>query len=347
MKIGNMLYPQSLNSAHDATRIHECVQEAVTSEQLGVDTLWLAEHHFDGNSVYSDPVTFASHLAALTQRIKIGFAVLQTSLYHPVRLAEQLSLLDILSNQRVVVGLGRGTNGNIYEYQGYDLDALEAQTRYVELTEVLLKLWNAEASVAHEGTHWNLNVPALRPRSISRPHPPVIHASGSPSSVKEIASRGEPILMAPLSYDETARRLEVYTQTMKEAGYDARHIENALDQSWVWREVYVADSLREAQDIGLANFLRTHDSRGQLRRKVYAEQGLEPHSRDLRQATAENAADMGFLHGTVETMEKEFSRIASLGVGGAFGAFRLGGLTQEQATQNLALFMTEVAPRLR
>ncbi len=62
-----------------------------------MDAVFLVEHHFDGNCVYVDPPTFAAALAMATSRIKIGFAVLQTSLYHPLRMAEQILLVDNLS----------------------------------------------------------------------------------------------------------------------------------------------------------------------------------------------------------------------------------------------------------
>src|SRR5262245_44446844 len=103
MKFGNFLFPESDSPQRDAVIIDETLREARLSEELGMDALWLAEHHFDGNCVYVDPVAFATALAMATQRISIGFAVIQTSLHHPVRLAEQLSLLDNLSKGRLIV----------------------------------------------------------------------------------------------------------------------------------------------------------------------------------------------------------------------------------------------------
>src|SRR5260221_10893099 len=102
MKFGNFLFPESASPASDAVAIDETLREARLCDALGVDALWLAEHHFDGNCAYVDPITFAAALAMATQRCAIGFAVVQTSLYHPVRLAEQLSLVDILSKGRLI-----------------------------------------------------------------------------------------------------------------------------------------------------------------------------------------------------------------------------------------------------
>ena len=75
--------------------IDETLNEARLTDELGFDVIWLAEHHFDGICAYVDPVSFAASLAVATQRAKIGFAVAQMSLHHPIRMAEQLALSTI------------------------------------------------------------------------------------------------------------------------------------------------------------------------------------------------------------------------------------------------------------
>src|ERR1700741_3609537 len=114
MRFGAFLFTECRDSDDDARAIEETLRQARLADELGVDALWLAEHHFDGICAYVDPVSFAAALAVATHRCKIGFAVVQTSLHHPIRLAEQLSLLDQLSKGRLIVGLGRGTAYNIY-----------------------------------------------------------------------------------------------------------------------------------------------------------------------------------------------------------------------------------------
>src|ERR1700761_9562166 len=97
MRLGVFLFHESRNPSADSQVIDEAVREAQLAEAEGMDAVFLVEHHFDGNCVYVDPATFASALAVATNRIKLGFAVLQTSLYHPLRMAEQISLVDNLS----------------------------------------------------------------------------------------------------------------------------------------------------------------------------------------------------------------------------------------------------------
>src|SRR4051812_34191102 len=106
MKLGVFLFPEARDPSRDMQIIDETLDEALLAEQLGAHAVFHAEHHFDGNCAYVDPMMFATALAMRTSRIKIGFAVLQTSLYHPLRLGEQISLLDNLSKGRLIVGLG-------------------------------------------------------------------------------------------------------------------------------------------------------------------------------------------------------------------------------------------------
>ena len=106
MKFGNFLFPDCRDPERDGIVIDETLREARLSDQLGVDVIWLAEHHFDGICAYVDPITFASALSTSTRQSKIGFAVVQTALHHPIRLAEQIAILDNITKGRLIVGLG-------------------------------------------------------------------------------------------------------------------------------------------------------------------------------------------------------------------------------------------------
>ena len=163
MKFSNFLFPQSSDPQDDGRVIDETLHEARLSDELGVEVLWLAEHHFDGICAYVDPVSFAAAIAASTKRIKIGFAVAQMSLHHPIRMAEQMALIDNISHGRLIVGLGRGTAYNIYDYQGYGIDPDEAQERLLESEEIMIGAWNGKIFV-HDVKYWQIKLPMLRPR---------------------------------------------------------------------------------------------------------------------------------------------------------------------------------------
>ena len=108
MKFGWLTLAHSPSPEADLASINDQMAQACHAEAMGFDGVWLTEHNFTGESVYCDPIPFAAALAMRTTSIRIGFAVIQMALRHPIRLATQLALLDNLTNGRLDVGIGRG-----------------------------------------------------------------------------------------------------------------------------------------------------------------------------------------------------------------------------------------------
>ena len=346
MKFSNFLFPDCRDPARDGAVIDETFAEAKLSDALGMDVIWLAEHHFDGICAYVDPVSFAAALAPALRHSAIGFAVIQTSLHHPVRLAEQLSLIDNLTKGRLIVGLGRGTAYNIYDYQGYGIDHREAQARLDEAEAIMIKAWTGD-SFAHDGRFWQVNGPMLRPRPYTKPHPPIIRSASSEPSLVEFARAGRPFLMNVQSLEVSHHRVELYRRTMHDAGFDEARIAQNLADSWVWRNVFVAATDSEAERIGIPLFETMTRARAEMRNRIFAETGMRievPHS-DLPAARATTAH--GLICGSPATVAEAFAGIDTLGVGGVIASFRLGPMAYETVAQSLNLFMHEVAPNFR
>ena len=339
MKFGDFLFPESRDPAGDGTIIDESLAEARLCDELGMDAVWLAEHHFDGNCAYVDPLTFAAALAVATRRAQLGFAVIQTSLYHPIRLAEQLALLDHLSKGRLILGLGRGTFYNIYEYQGYGLDADEAQARFEEAEEIIRRSW-IEDAFEHHGKFWQLRVPRLRPRPYTKPHPEIYRAASSEHSLTAYGRQGRPILLNPQSNATTRERVEMYRQGMREAGSSEEEITRNVGKIWVWRSIYVAETDARAETVGRPAFDSMIAQRRYMRDQVEREQGvkLSPHLAP---------GPLGFVCGSPATVAAQLEELAAIGIGGALMQFRLGPMAYETAAASIALFMREVAPRFR
>ncbi|HKZ07287.1 MAG TPA: LLM class flavin-dependent oxidoreductase [Methylomirabilota bacterium] len=344
MKFSDFLFPASMDPDRDDQVIQETLHEARLCDQLGMDMVWLAEHHFDGICAYVDPVTFAAALAASTERIRIGFAVAQMSLHHPIRMAEQMSLIDNLSRGRLLVGLGRGTAYNIYDYQGYGIDPAEAHDRLIESEEIMIKAWTTER-YEHRGKFWQLRLPLLRPRPFTKPHPPIIRACASEEAVLEMARAGRPFLMNVQSNTVTRQRMDLYRKTMKAAGYAEGAIARNVADTWIWRNVYVAESDGEAERVALPAFQTQADFRQVMRRRIYEEQGvlLKP---EITPA-ARNEPRHSLLCGSPATVAEAVSKIDAIGVGGLILVFRLGPMPAELAEQSLRLFMGKVAPEFR
>jgi alkanesulfonate monooxygenase SsuD/methylene tetrahydromethanopterin reductase-like flavin-dependent oxidoreductase (luciferase family) len=346
MKFGDFLFPDCRDPARDGVVIDETLGEAQLADELGIDAIWLAEHHFDGICAYVDPVSFAGALAATTRHAAIGFAVLQTALHHPVRLAEQLAILDHIAKGRLIVGLGRGSSYNIYDYQGFGIDHREAQARLEETEDILLAGWKGDA-FEHHGRFWDLKVPMLRPVPYTKPHPPLIRAASGEASMLELARLGRPFLMNVQSMAVTRRRFALYREGMRDAGFGEERIAQCLGQCWVWRNIVVAETDTEAERIGLPAFRAMVASRAEMRDRIYRDTGLriEVPQSDLPSARA--TVEHGFIHGSPDRVAAALEEIDAIGVGGVIASFRLGPMPHEIAARSISLFMHEVAPRFR
>jgi alkanesulfonate monooxygenase SsuD/methylene tetrahydromethanopterin reductase-like flavin-dependent oxidoreductase (luciferase family) len=345
MKFSNFLFPESRTPDNDFAIINDALREAELCDQLGYDALWLAEHHFDGGCAYVDPVTFASAIAARTQRIKIGFAVAQMALHHPTRFAEQVALVDNISRGRVMVGVGRGTAYNFYEFRGYGIDPQEAQERLLEVEQVLVEAWTTE-NYRHEGKFWQMQLPVLRPQVYQKPHPPIIRACSGLESTLEMARQGRPFLMNIQSDQTTRQRLELYRRTMADAGYDEEAIERNVADSWVWRNVFVADTDGEAEAMGVPCFreMRAYLSDNRRRFNTAEEQAIQA---SAVQGAARDSVEHGLICGSPETVCEKLEELRQIGVGGLIIHFRLGPMTWKATENSLRLFADKVAPELR
>ena len=347
MKFSNFMFPESRDPEQDGRVIDETIAEARLTEQLGFDVVWLGEHHFDGICIYVDPISFAAVLASATTTIKIGFAVAQVALHHPIRLAEQLSLLDNVTKGRMIAGLGRGTAYNIYDYQGYDIDAQTAQERFEEAEAIMLKAWTG-APVDHHGRFWNIKLPKLRPQSYTRPHPAIIRScSGEESMVKE-AELGHPFMMNVQSLETTKSRFDLYRKTLRAHGQDEAKVARLVDECWVWRNVFVAETDAEAERVGVPLFRQMQEQRSAMRERVYREQGvrLQTTTPGPTAPAARTVVEHGLIYGSPATVAEKLAAIDAIGVGGLIATFRLGPMTYDVAASSLKLFAEKVIPAL-
>src|SRR6266851_10481143 len=346
MLFSTFLFPDSRDPARDGTVIDETRREAMLADELGADVIWLAEHHFDGISVYGDPIALAGALAASLRHAGLGFAVIQTALHHPIRLAEQMALLDHLTKGKLIVGLGRGSSYNIYDYQGFGIDHHEAQARLDEAEAIMIKAWTG-GEFTHDGRFWQLNVPMLRPRPYTRPHPVIIRGSSGDNSLIELARHGRPFLMNVQSLETTRRRVGLYRQTMQAAGHSEAAVAANLTASWVWRNVFVAATDGEAERIGVPAFETMTRARAEMRNRIFAETGIRIEVPQSDLPGARTARGDGLIHGSPASVADDFAALDELGIGGVIASFRLGPMPHEVAATSLRLFMTEVAPRFR
>jgi alkanesulfonate monooxygenase SsuD/methylene tetrahydromethanopterin reductase-like flavin-dependent oxidoreductase (luciferase family) len=186
-------------------------------DRTGFDAVWLAEHHFTTFSVCPSVHMLGTLAAARTTRLRIGTAVSLAALYHPLRLAEEVALLDILSGGRVNWGAGRGFAP--VEFNAFGVPMAESAERFREAVDIVLQAWTKER-LSYEGAHFRFDNIEVLPKPLQQPCPPVWMAATSEPAIDWAASRGFSILMDPhASMAELGAKRRHYAERLAEAGY--------------------------------------------------------------------------------------------------------------------------------
>jgi alkanesulfonate monooxygenase SsuD/methylene tetrahydromethanopterin reductase-like flavin-dependent oxidoreductase (luciferase family) len=181
------------------------------------DAVWLAEHHFNTYSVCPSVHLMGMLAAARTQQLRIGTAVSLAPMYQPLRLAEEVALLDVLSGGRVNWGAGRGNDP--VEFGVFGLDRESSYARFREHVDVVLRAWTDER-LTYDGEFVHVQNVEVLPKPLQKPHPPVWVAATSPDAIAWAASVGHAILMDPhSSHVDIGRKLASYREALVAAGH--------------------------------------------------------------------------------------------------------------------------------
>jgi alkanesulfonate monooxygenase SsuD/methylene tetrahydromethanopterin reductase-like flavin-dependent oxidoreductase (luciferase family) len=260
-------------------------------DKTGFDAVWLAEHHFTTFSVCPSVHMLGVLAAARTKRLRIGTAVSLAALYHPLRLAEEVALLDVLSGGRVNWGAGRGFAPSEFEAFGVPIE--ESADRFRESVEIVLKALGEERFSYH-GTHFKFDDIELLPKPMQKPLPMWVAAT-SEGAIDWAAGRGFSILMDPhASFKELAAKRRHYADRMAAAGFSdqGRDIPMARLMALAPTESEAeAIARRGAQWIVDAYAGPQHAHRKRMPPRTY--DGKEP---------AQHYIDSVILHGTPESI---------------------------------------------
>src|SRR4051812_25202272 len=194
------------------------------AEELGFESVWLTEHHFARDGYSPSIVPIAAAIAAVTERIRIGFNLLLLPLHHPVQLAENLAAIDLISNGRLDVGLGQGYA--VHEFAGYGIERSERLSRFVEGWDILNGLWTEDV-FSYDGKRYHVDSARLVPKPVQQPTPPIWVGATSEKAVRRAGRRGANLLGLANPHLQTA-----YEEARLEAGL-ALETAKVLQLHWV------------------------------------------------------------------------------------------------------------------
>ena len=212
--------------ATERAAFHAAVEQAVLADSLGYDTVWAVEHH--GLFEYSHssaPEVLLAFIAARTRRIRLGHAVTLTPqrYNHPIRVAERVATLDILSDGRVSWGSGKSSSHT--EQGAFEIDRADLEGQWREALEMIPRMWRSDI-FEWQGRYFNIPPTPIIPKPVQQPHPPMFAACSRPESVITAGSLGLGSLNFTAGTDDVlADKVRAYRGAIAGAS-ESRHVNN-------------------------------------------------------------------------------------------------------------------------
>jgi alkanesulfonate monooxygenase SsuD/methylene tetrahydromethanopterin reductase-like flavin-dependent oxidoreductase (luciferase family) len=203
--------------AGDSEGYHEFIRYIVAAEELGFSSVFLVEHHFTGFGQVSASLNLLSYLAARTEKIRLGTAVVVLPWHNPVLVAEEAATLDLLSNGRLDFGVGKGYRP--YEFSGFCIPQEEATERFDEAIDIIRKAWTTKDRFSYRGKLWHYDNIVVEPAPIQQPHPPFWMGAGSAESIRRAAREGYNLLLDQIApTDLIVDRVRIFREECERVG---------------------------------------------------------------------------------------------------------------------------------
>jgi len=304
-------------------------------EESGFHAYHLAEHHATPLGMAPSPSVFLAAVAQRTKRLRFGPLVYTVNLYHPLRLIDEICMLDQLSNGRLELGVGRGISP--YEVGYYGIDPATGPERFGEALEVILK-GLTQPRLDHAGRYFTFKDVPMELRPVQRPHPPLWYGANSLESADRLARQGCNMVVG-MKADGVGQFAARFRAAWKALG----RAEEDMPLIGLSRHIVVGDTDREAQGTAKRAFVLWYDALIHLWRAHGV--GLP---RQLIPAEFESALDGGYIvAGSPSTVRDRLKRDnAVAGINYCLCRLAFGDLSFEESRRSVELFAKEVMPAL-
>ena len=325
----------------------EAVEQVQYAEEMGFESVWIAEHHSSRYGIFPSLMPIVTYLAARTKTIRIGTGVSVLPLHNPIFMAEESAMMDILSDGRLEFGVGRGSAD--YEYGNFEIDFASRDARFKEALDIILGLWTTP-KFTYRGEHYRVKDVTLSPSPLQRPHPPVFVAvSRTAASVDVAVSRDLPILTSFSTPEvDNIGLFSLYEERCVAAGKAPN-----IDRMPYFRFVYLSEDEKEAREYPRESLTWVRDLGGYRRTLSHGEEinvDLD-HWRRTRQEdppSYESELETTAYFGTPDECVRRIRRLQKEHNIGYFGAsMSFGSMEHSKVMRSIELFANEVMPKVR
>jgi alkanesulfonate monooxygenase SsuD/methylene tetrahydromethanopterin reductase-like flavin-dependent oxidoreductase (luciferase family) len=324
--------------------IADIVDEAQYADELGMRSAWIGEHHFNSLGVLSSPELVLAFIAARTKRIRLAPAVTVLPLHNPIRVAEQWATLDLLSGGRVDFAAGRGYDSR--EYLPFNVSFEDNQSIFEEGMEVVQNLWSTDERLSHHGRHYSFDDVRITPRPIQQPIPAYV-ASFSKPSIELAARLGCGLVVAPfaaaINFGGLKQVAELYHESCARFGTKP----GRLMCSYF---THFADS-RAEEDTQRARQIRYYKEcvipafPGDPKTAPPSYRYFIDVVDRLHRVRPEDLTENSVLLGSADRMTETLKNVEAAGFSEVILYFNVGLKPHAQVRDEMARFMTEVAPK--
>ena len=353
MKFG-LMYEIQIPEPHypgiEQERYKQLLAQVELADQVGFDYVWTVEHHFLREfSHCSAPEVLYGAISQRTKRIRIGHAVtlLPSQYNHPVRVAERVAVLDILSDGRADLGTGRSTT--LIEMDGFEVNPEDTKAQWEEAVSIIPRMWT-EDPFSHEGRFFNIPARSVIPKPVQKPHPPIWVACSQPDSFRAAGDMGLGVLCFNLAgYGQLTERVEMYREGLKHANPVGQFVNDQLAALCL---IHCAEDDEEARAVAAPEGVWFVNKAEELYRPwqgrdvpdsyKYAVNAVQQERVDK---TAQDHLDSGaFAMGNPDTVTKVLRKYQEAGVDQVLCFMQMGNLDHFRIMESIKLFGRQVIP---
>ena len=344
MKFGVMnLFPAEGKDDHQVLR--DTLEEIQIADELGFDSAWLAEHHFSRYGILGNPLMMGAAIAQSTSNILVGTAVVVLPFHDPIRLAEDAVALDVISNGRLRLGIGRGYQPQ--EFAGFGKRPEDSKAIYAETVDILRLAWTEE-DWSYRGEHFAYENMNVFPKPVVPGGPPLLHATVSPDNYRQRGLAGELIITSPnfTPLPLMQKNFGVYRDSLVEGGHDPADFDLPFMQQ-VWcgptrsgLEAAATAALSYYRSVG--KVIPGSDEAVATEAKYY-----DAVRRNIDLLTVDQALTHGGNFGSVDLVVDTIGRLRDeLGITHYIGWFNIPSIDRSVALTAMEAFATTVVPQL-
>ncbi len=348
--------PKPWNEQSEAQRYREMLEEVTYAEEIGMTSVWFVEHHFRSEWSHSSAPDIT--LAAISQRtskMRLGIAVVLVPLHHPLNIASRMATLDVVSNGRVNLGIGR--SGYPYQMQPYGSDLKDVSGMVEEYLKIIPGAWTEE-EFSFEGEYYHIPPREVVPKPVQKPHPPIWQACSQDDTARKVGEQGLGCLAQTSVGPERAEQIiRIYKDAIKNPTPVTKMVYDRVAGNTVAycsenrakaqeRAAELIDWYREQQRLRDAKVWQGYDPA-----KVpedyqwhYQRSQADPVRRDETPSIDLVKAGGRFCIGNPDDCIEYIERYEAMGVDEMMPLFQVGPVTHEEVMESLRLFGKYVVP---